>query len=67
MGRIPNLIVADAYSRSEFETLMTRGIAANNRKINPIMAGVARTRFAHLTPHERDALFAYLKRRAERQ
>jgi cytochrome c553 len=67
MGHIPNLIVAGAYSRAEFELLMTRGIAANGRKINPIMAGVARTRFAHFTPHERDALFAYLKARAQRQ
>ncbi len=67
MGRIPNLIVAGGYSRAEFETLMTRGIAANNRKINPVMSGVARTRFAHLTRHERDALFDYLKARAERQ
>jgi hypothetical protein len=45
---------------------MTRGIAAGNRKINPVMAGVARTRFSHFTPHERDALYAYLKARAER-
>jgi len=67
MGRIPNLIVAAGYSRPQFETLMTRGIAANNRKINPVMAGVSRTRFAHFTRHERDALFAYLKARAERQ
>lgn len=67
MGRIPNLSVAGAYSRAEFEMLMTRGIAAGNRKINPIMAGVARTRFAHFTPNERNALFAYLKARAERR
>lgn len=67
MGRIPNLIVAGAYSRGQFETLITRGIPANNRKINPVMAGVSRTRFAHFTSHERDALYAYLKARAEQQ
>ncbi len=67
MGRIPNLIVAGGYSRAEFERLMTQGIAAGNRKINPIMAGVARTRFSHLTPHERAALYDYLKARAEHQ
>ena len=66
MGRIPNLVVAGGYSRAEFEKLVTQGIASGNRKINPIMAGVARTRFSHFTPHERDALYAYLKARAER-
>jgi cytochrome c553 len=65
MGKIPNLVVAGAYSRAEFEKLMMQGIAAGNRKINPIMSGVARTRFSHFTPHERDALYAYLKARAE--
>jgi cytochrome c553 len=66
MGRIPNLVVAGGYSRAEFERLITRGIASGNRKINPVMVGVAVTRFSHLTPHERDALFAYLKARAEK-
>jgi cytochrome c553 len=66
MGRIPNLLVAGGYSRAEFERLMTQGIASGNRKINPVMAGVARTRFSHFTPHERDALYGYLNARAER-
>ena len=66
MGRVPNLIVAGAYSRSEFERLATKGIAAGNRKINPVMSGVATTRLRYLTPHERDALYDYLKARAER-
>jgi cytochrome c553 len=66
MGRIPSLIVAGGYSPTQFATLMAQGIAAGNRKINPVMAGVARTRFSHFTPHERDALYAYLKARAER-
>jgi hypothetical protein len=30
------------------------------------MGEVARERFSHFTPHERDALYAYLKARAER-
>jgi cytochrome c553 len=67
MGRIPNLAVAGGYSRSEFERLMTQGIAAGKRRINPIMTGVARTRFSHFTAHERDALYSYLKARADRQ
>lgn len=66
MGNIPNLVVAGAYSRAEFERLMTQGIAAGNRKINLVMTGVARTRFSHFTVHERDALYAYLKARADK-
>ena len=61
MGRIPNLIVAGSYSPTQFATLMAQGIAAGNRKINPVMTGVARTRFSHFTPRERDALYAYFE------
>ena len=46
---------------------MTKGIAAGGRKLkNPLMGEVARERFTHFTPHERDALYAYLKARAEK-
>lgn len=63
----PDLIVAGAYSRTDFETLMTKGIPSGGRRLkNPLMADVARERFSHLTPKERDALYAYLKARAER-
>jgi mono/diheme cytochrome c family protein len=65
-GRPPNLIVAGGYSRAEFERLITQGIPTGNRKLNPMMSGVAQRRFSHLTPHERDALYAYLKARAEK-
>jgi cytochrome c553 len=65
-GEPPNLVVAAGYTRAEFETLMTKGIAAGGRKLkNPLMGEVARERFTHFTPHERDALYAYLKARAE--
>jgi cytochrome c553 len=64
-GAPPNLVVAGGYSRAEFERLMTKGIPTGNRKLREMMSGVAVTRFAHLTPHERDALYAYLKARAE--
>ena len=64
-GMPPDLIVVGGYSRAEFETLMTRGIPIGNRKLNPMMSGVAQRRFSRLTPHERDALYAYLKARAE--
>lgn len=66
-GEPPNLVVAGAYSRAEFETLMTKGVPSGGRKLkNPLMGDVARERFSHFTPHERDALYAYLKARAER-
>lgn len=64
--KIPDLIVAGAYSRADFDKLITTGVPTPARKLNPMMAGVAVTRFSHLTPHERDALYAYLKERAER-
>ena len=65
-GDTPNLIIAGTYNRAEFETLMTKGIPSGGRKLkNELMGEVARNRFSHLTPHERDALYAYLKARAE--
>lgn len=60
----PDLVVASGYSRGEFEKLMTTGVPVGGRKLR-MMDGVARGRFVHLTPHERDALYAYLKARAE--
>jgi cytochrome c553 len=64
-GAPPNLIVAGGYSRTEFERLITQGVPTGNRKLREMMSGVARTRFTHLTAHERDELYAYLKARAE--
>ena len=67
-GDTPDLIVAGGYSREEFEKLITQGVLTGNRKLkNELMADVARNRFAKLTAHERDALYAYLKARAEQQ
>jgi cytochrome c553 len=66
-GEPPNLVVAGGYSRAEFETLMTEGIPSGGRKLkNPLMGEVARERFTHFTPHERDELYAYLHARAEK-
>lgn len=65
-GQPPNLIVAGGYSREQFETLITKGVPVGGRKLNPMMSGVATTRFSHLTLHERDALYAYLKARADK-
>ena len=64
--KVPDLIVAGAYSRAEFETLTTQGIAKDRRKIDELMSTVAKSRFSHLTGPERDAVYAYLKARADK-
>lgn len=61
----PDLIIVGAYSREEFERLMTQGVPTGGRKLNELMTAVARGRFSQMTPNERDALYAYLKARAE--
>jgi cytochrome c553 len=61
----PDLLVVGGYSRADFERLMTTGVPVGGRKLQ-LMAEVAKARFPHFTPHERDALYAYLKARAER-
>ena len=66
-GDPPDLVVAGGYSRAEFEKLLTEGIPSGGRQFkNPLMGEVARKRFSHFTPHERDAIYAYLKARAEK-
>ena len=60
----PDLIVVSAYSRDEFEKLMVQGVPNGPRKLN-LMAAVAKGRFSQMTKAERDALYAYLKARAE--
>jgi mono/diheme cytochrome c family protein len=62
----PDLIVAGAYNREEFEKLITQGVPSGGRKLrNELMPAVARERFSKMTRDERDALYAYLKARAE--
>lgn len=64
-GDTPDLIIAGAYSGDEFERLMTEGVPTGGRKLKPLMVDVSKNRFSRLTPNERDALYAYLKARAE--
>jgi mono/diheme cytochrome c family protein len=64
-GDTPDLVVAGGYSREEFEQIITKGVPTGNRKLKELMQDVAKNRFAKLTPHEIDALHAYLKARAE--
>lgn len=62
----PDLTIAGAYSREEFERLLTRGVPSGNRKLkNELMAVVAKSRYSKMTVAERDALHAYLKARSE--
>ena len=61
----PDLVVVGGYSRSEFEKLITTGVPTGNRKLTELMQDVAKNRYSKLTPSERDALYAYLKSRAE--
>ena len=63
--KIPDLIVAGAYDRAQFERLITTGAPVGKRRLNEMMVDVAQERFSHLTQHERDAVYSYLKRRAE--
>lgn len=62
----PDLNVVSAYSRADFEALMRKGVAIGGREL-PMMSGVARGRFSHLTPDEVDAIYGYLFERAKRQ
>ena len=62
----PDLLAVGGYGRDEFETLMTTGVALGGRKLG-LMAEAALGRFRHMTRHERDVLYAYLKARAERR
>jgi mono/diheme cytochrome c family protein len=60
----PDLIVVGAYTREDFERLIDTGIPVGGRKLR-LMDKVATMRLTHLTPHERDAVYAYLKARAD--
>ena len=64
---VPDLVVASAYSREEFEKFLTTGVPSGNRKPkDELMSTVAKSRFSHMTKSERDSVYAYLKARAER-
>ncbi|HYD37966.1 MAG TPA: hypothetical protein VEA60_10155 [Allosphingosinicella sp.] len=57
---------ADGTAKRTYgERLITEEVPTGGRKPKPLMEGVARERFAKLTRRERDALYAYLRARAE--
>lgn len=59
----PDLRIVAAYDDAQFATLMNSGRAANGREME-LMSVVARSRFAHFTAAERDAVRDYLRARA---
>jgi cytochrome c553 len=65
-GSPPNLDIISAYSPEAFEKLITTGVPIGNRTLKPMMSDAAKDRFSHLTHHERDELYAYLRARAAR-
>jgi hypothetical protein len=60
----PDLIIAGGYSREEFRHLLRTGEPTGGRTL-ALMADVAQGRFVHLTDREVDAIYDYLKARAE--
>ncbi len=58
-GSSPSLSMVTAYSRDDFETLMREGVAMGGRELG-LMAVVSRSRFAHFTDDELNALYSYL-------
>lgn len=61
----PDLAIVGAYDPAQFRTLLRTGQAPHKRDLG-LMARVARGDFRHLSDSEIDALYAYLKARADR-
>lgn len=61
----PDLSIVAAYERTDFITFMRTGKAAGGREL-PFMSPTARTRFAHFTDEEVNALYDYLAERGRR-
>lgn len=64
-GFAPNLDIAGTYSAGELTTLLSTGKGKTPRDLG-LMSLVGKGHFSYLTPHERDAVVAYVKARAAR-
>jgi cytochrome c553 len=64
-GTIPDLVIAVAYSREDFNRLMRTGKALGNRELRKSMSQVARGRFSRFSEAEIDDLYSYLVARAQ--
>lgn len=60
----PNLDIVGTYNATELETLLTTGKGKSRPDLG-LMTIVAKERFSRLSAHERAALIAYVKARAE--
>lgn len=63
-GDAPNLVVAAGYDRDQFRTLLRTGKAIGGRDVG-VMSEESAKRFAQLPDGEIDAIWAYLRRRAQ--
>jgi cytochrome c553 len=63
-GTIPDLVIAAAYSREDFNRLMRTGIALGDRQLRAAMSRVALRRFNRFTDAEITDLYDYLVARA---
>jgi len=61
----PDLDIAGTYSAEELTTLLTTGKGRTPRDLG-LMSLVGKGHFSYLTPHERSAVIAYVKARADR-
>lgn len=55
----PDLRIVGAYDKAAFLNFLQTGKAAGDRELK-MMSGVARGRYAHFTPAEREAVYNYL-------
>jgi hypothetical protein len=60
MKTAPSLVVIAGYDEAAFTRLMRTGKALGDREL-PMMSGVARGRFVHLTDIEVRELYAFLQ------
>ncbi|KAA9132524.1 c-type cytochrome [Marinihelvus fidelis] len=56
----PDLAIVAGYLEPDFRTLMREGVALGGRETHPLMAMIARDRFAHFNEQELDDLYAFL-------
>lgn len=59
-GAAPDLTIVGSYPEADFRRLMHDGVAIGDREL-PMMSGVARGRFSHLTDEEVGDLYAFLQ------
>jgi mono/diheme cytochrome c family protein len=62
----PDLSIAGGYDSAQFRTLLRTGKATGNREVG-LMSKVSRDDFRHLNDAEIDALYGYLRARADKQ